>query len=141
MDTRVARTIRSERDSALLFGLFALAAIVMAVIGVYGVVVYAVGQRTKEIAIRVALGAARRSVVWLVVRQTLVTTLTGIAIGLGSAATATRVLASMVYGVTPLDPATFGLAGVVLISLGLAAAWVPARRAASADPLSALKGI
>jgi predicted permease len=140
MDTRVARTIRTERDSALLFGLFALAAIVMAAIGVYGVVVYAVGQRTKEIAIRMALGATRRNVVWLVVRQTLVPTLVGTAIGLGSAATATRVLASMVYGVTPLDPATFAVAVVALISLGLAAAWVPARRATRTDPLIALKG-
>ena len=140
MDTRVARTIRTERDSALLFGLFALAAIAMAAIGVYGVVFYAVGQRTKEIAIRIALGAARRNVVWLVVRQTLVSTLVGTAIGLGSAATATRVLASMVYGVTPLDPATFAVAVVALISLGLAAAWVPARRATRTDPLIALKG-
>jgi len=140
MDTRVAQTIRTERDSALLFGLFAIAAIVMAAIGVYGVVAYAVGQRTKEIAIRIALGAARRDVVWLVVGQTFVSTVIGTAVGVGSAATATRVLASMVYGVTPLDPKTFAGAVVLLISLALAAAWMPARRATGTDPLIALKG-
>ena len=141
MDTRVAQAIRTERDSALLFGLFAIAAIVMAAIGVYGVVAYAVGQRTKEIAIRIALGAARRDVVWLVVRQTFVSTVIGTAVGVGSAATATRVLASMVYGVTPLDPKTFAGAVFLLMSLALAAAWVPARRATGTDPLIALKGI
>jgi putative ABC transport system permease protein len=140
MDTRVARTIRTERDSALLFGLFAIAAIVMAAIGVYGVVAYAVGQGTKEIAIRIALGAARRDVIWLMLRQTFVSTVIGTAVGVGSAATGTRVLASMVYGVTPLDPATFAVAVFVLMSLALAAAWVPARRATATNPLVALKG-
>ena len=141
MDTRVARTIRTERDSALLFGLFAIAAIVMAVIGVYGVVAYAVGQRTKEIPIRIALGGARHDVIRLVVRQTLVSMAIGIAMGVGSAAAATRMLASMVYGVTPLDPGTFAVAAFVVLSLALGAAWVPARRATTADPLVALKGV
>jgi predicted permease len=140
MDARVARTIRTERDSALLFGLFAVAAIVMAAIGVYGVVAYSVAQRTKEIAIRIALGAARRDVIWLMLRQTFVSTVIGTAVGVGSAATGTRVLASMVYGVTPLDPATFAVAVFVLMSLALAAAWVPARRATATNPLVALKG-
>ena len=79
MDERVARTIRTERDSALLFGLFAVAALVMAAVGVYGVAAYAIAQRTKEIGIRIALGAARRDVPRLVVSQTLAPTMIGIA--------------------------------------------------------------
>ena len=79
MDERVARTIRAERDSALLFGLFAVAALVMAAVGVYGVAAYAIAQRTKEIGIRIALGAARRDVLRLVVPQTLAPTMIGIA--------------------------------------------------------------
>ena len=129
MDERVARTIRAERDSALLFGLFAVAALVMAAIGVYGVAAYAIAQRTKEIGIRIALGAARRDVVRLVVSQTLAPTMIGIAIGVAGAVDATRLVASMVYGVTPLDPATFAVAGFVLVSVALTAAWLPARRA------------
>jgi len=139
MDARVAQTIRTERDSALLFGLFAIAAVVMAAIGVYGVGAYAASQRTKEIAIRIALGAVRRDVVWLVVQQTLVATVIGTAVGVASAATATRLVASMVYGVTPLDPTTFAVGVFVLMSVASAAAWVPARRASRTDPLIALK--
>jgi len=139
MDARVAQTIRTERDSALLFGLFAISAIVMAALGVYGVGPHAASQRTKEIAIRIALGAVRRDVVWLVVQQTLVATVIGTAVGVASAATATRLVASMVYGVTPLDPTTFAVGVFVLMSVASAAAWVPARRASRTDPLIALK--
>jgi len=139
MDERVALTIRTERDSALLFGLFAVAALVMAAIGVYGVAAYAIAQRTKEIGIRIALGAARRDVSRLVVSQTLGPTMIGVAIGVAGAAIATRLVASMVYGVTPLDPMTFGVAVFVLISVALTATWLPARRAARMDPLIALR--
>ena len=139
MDERVARTIRTERDSALLFGLFAVAALVMAAIGVYGVAAYAIVQRTKEIGIRVALGAARRDISRLVVAQTLGPTIMGIAIGVAGAAMATRLVASAVYGVAPLDPLTFGVAVFVLIGVALAATWLPARRATRLDPLIALR--
>ena len=139
MDERVARTIRTERDSALLFGLFAVAALVMAAIGIYGVAAYAIVQRTKEIGIRVALGAARRDVVRLVVSQTLAPTMIGIAIGVAAAVIATRLVASMVYGVTPLDPATFAMTVFVLVAVALTATWLPARRATRMDPLIALR--
>ena len=139
MDERVARTIRAERDSALLFGLFAVAALVMAAVGVYGVAAYGIAQRTKEIGIRIALGAVRRDVVRLVVPQTLAPTIIGIVMGAAGASIATRLVASMVYGVTPLDPATFAVAGCVLVSVALIAAWLPARRAMRADPLIALR--
>jgi putative ABC transport system permease protein len=139
MDERVARTIRAERDSALLFGLFAVAALVMAAVGVYGVAAYGIAQRTREIGIRIALGAVRRDVLRLVVPQTLAPTVIGIVIGAAGASIATRLVASMVYGVTPLDPATFAVAGLVLISVALIAAWLPASRAMRADPLIALR--
>jgi predicted lysophospholipase L1 biosynthesis ABC-type transport system permease subunit len=139
MDERVARTIRAERDSALLFGLFAVAALVMAAVGVYGVAAYGIAQRTKEIGIRIALGAVRRDVLRLVVPQTLAPTIIGIVMGAAGASIATRLVASMVYGVTPLDPATFAVAGFVLVSVALVAAWLPARRAMRADPLIALR--
>jgi predicted permease len=139
MDERVALTIRAERDSAFLFGLFAVAALMMAAIGVYGVAAYAIAQRTQEIGIRIALGAARRDVRRLVVSQTLWPTLIGIAVGLAVAAMLTRLVASLVYGVTPLDPAAFAGGVVVLVSVALAATWMPARRAARIDPLQALR--
>ena len=139
MDERVAVGMRAERDSALVFGLFALAALVMASIGVYGVAAYALAQRTREIGIRVALGAAQRDVSRLVVAQTLWPTLAGIAAGLAAAALATRLIAAMVFGVTPLDPMTFAVTGVVLAGVALAATWIPARRAMRIDPLIALR--
>ncbi len=139
MDERVALTMRAERDSAVLFGLFAVAALVMAAIGVYGVAAYAIAQRTKEIGIRIALGAARRDVSRLVVSQTLFPTLIGVAVGVAGAAMATKLVASMVYGLTPLNPATFAVAVLVLVAVALGATWLPARRATRIDPLTALR--
>ena len=141
MDERVAHTIRAERDSAVLFGLFAMAALVMAAIGVYGVAAYAIAQRTREIGIRIALGAARRDVSRLVVSQTLVPTVIGLAVGVGEPPMAMKLVASMVYGLHPLDPATFGVAVVVLLSVALGATWLPARRATRIDPLAALRSL
>jgi putative ABC transport system permease protein len=139
MSQRVAGALRAERDGALLFGLFALAALVMAAIGVYGVAAYTTVQRTKEIGIRVALGAARQDVWRLVVWQTLWPTLIGVAVGVAAATMLTRLIASMVYGVTPLDPTTFVVGAVVLVSVALAATWMPARRAIRIDPLVAIR--
>jgi ABC-type antimicrobial peptide transport system permease subunit len=139
MNARVAVAMRGERDSAVLFGVFALAALVMAAIGVYGVAAYAIAQRTKEIGIRVALGAARHDVRRLILSQTLWPTLIGLVVGVAAAGMLTRLVASMVYGVTPLDPATFVAAVVVLLSVALAATWMPARRAMRIDPLVALR--
>jgi putative ABC transport system permease protein len=139
MEARLAAAMRAERDSALLFGLFAAAALVMAAIGVYGLAAYAIAQRTKEIGIRVALGAARQDVRRLVISQTLWPTLIGIGIGVAAAALLTRFVASMVFGVTPLDPVTFVACVIVLVGVALAATWMPARRAARIDPLVALR--
>ena len=139
MEERVALTVRSERDSALLFGMFAVAALVMAAIGVYGVAAYAIAQRTKEIGIRVALGADRAEVSRLVLSQSLWSTVSGIGVGIAIAAMATRLVASMVYGVVPLDPVTFAGTAVVLIGIALGATYMPLRRAVRIDPLVALR--
>jgi putative ABC transport system permease protein len=139
MNARVAAGMRAERDSALLFGLFAVAALVMAAIGVYGVASYAVAQRTREIGVRVALGAAGGDVSRLIVSQTLWPTLFGVAIGVGGAVLTTGLAASMIYGVAPLDPATFAGAVVVLVAVALLATWVAASRATRIDPLVALR--
>ena len=139
MDERVAAAVRSERQSAALLGLLAIVALGIAAIGVYGVAAYAMAQRTKEIGIRIALGAARSDVAGLVISQALWPTLLGIAAGLAGAAGATRVVASMLYGVTALDPATFAGAALVLLAAALAATYVPARRATGIDPLISLR--
>ena len=139
MNARVAAGMRAERDSALLFGLFAFAALVMAAIGVYGVASYTIAQRTREIGVRVALGAARHDVSRLIVSQTLWPTLIGVGIGLAVALLTTGLVASMVYGITPLDPATFATAVLALVSVALLATWVPTRRALRIDPLVALR--
>jgi putative ABC transport system permease protein len=139
MDERIAASIRSERRSAWLFALFAMAALAIATIGVYGVAAYSMAQRTKEIGIRMALGAGRADVSKLVILQTLGPILAGIAIGLMGALMATRLIASRLYGVATLDPATFLSAGFILVSIALAASYVPARRAMTVDPLVALR--
>ena len=139
MDERMAATIRTERDSALLFALFAVGALVMAAVGVYGVAAYTLAQRTREIGIRVALGADRREVSRLVMSQNLWPAAVGIAIGIAAAAMATRLLASLIYGVTPLDPATFVGTAILLIAVVVVATSVPLRRALRINPLVALR--
>jgi predicted lysophospholipase L1 biosynthesis ABC-type transport system permease subunit len=139
MDARIAAGMRTERDSAFLFGLFALLGLAMASIGVYGIAAYTIAQRTKEIGIRLALGAARRHIGQVVISQTLWPTLMGIMVGVVAAAILSRLVAAMVYGVTPLDPATFSVGVVVLVTVALAATWLPARRAARVDPMVALR--
>ena len=139
MDERVAASVRTERDSALLFGLFAVLALIMAVVGVYGVAAYATAQRTREFGIRAALGARARHVRTLVLVQTLWPTVAGLVAGLAGAAAATRFIASMIYGVTPLDGLTFAGTGAALAAAALAASYIPARRASGSDPLLALR--
>lgn len=139
MKERVALRVRSERDSALLFSMFAVAALVMAAIGVYGVASYTLAQRTQEIGIRVALGANRTDVSRLVMMQSLWPTAIGIAIGIAVAVVTTRMVGAMVYGVTSLDPATFAGAAAMLVFVAVAATWLPARRATRTDPLLALR--
>ena len=135
-------TLSMERMFAKLLTLFGLIAQQLAAIGLYGVMAYVVSQRTHEIGIRMALGANRRKVLMMVVRQGMVLTLVGIAIGLGAAYLLTKYLeslTSMLFGVEARDPWTFAVIAALLVGVALLACWIPARRATRVDPLRALR--
>jgi predicted permease len=127
------------RMAARLATAFGLLGLVLAVVGVYGVVSYSVSQRVHEIGIRMALGAKTRDVLKLVLGQSLMLTLAGVAIGLGAAFGVTRVMTSLLYGVSATDPLTFGIIAIVLSGVALAASFIPARRALRVDPMVALR--
>jgi putative ABC transport system permease protein len=135
VDTHVAGT----RFNASLFAAFAAAAVVFVGIGLYGVVAYAVSQRTREIGIRIALGARRASVLVLVLRQSVVLVVIGLALGLGAAAAIGRYLSRLLFGLTALDLPTFASVAVLFVVVTIAAVCVPARRATKVDPVVALR--
>ncbi|HEU6453431.1 MAG TPA: ABC transporter permease [Gemmatimonadaceae bacterium] len=139
LSSRVADASAYARFSAMLLAIFAGMALVLAAIGVYGVISFAAGQRTKEIGLRVALGASPGSVVRLVVRQGLAIALVGLVAGVTGALLATRLLKSMLYDVAPSDPLTFVGIVAVLVATVLLASWIPARRAAGVQPMEALR--
>ncbi len=139
MEDHVADVFAPRRFNMLLFGVFAFVALLLAVIGIYGVIAYSVAQRTHEIGIRMALGAASRDVLWLVVRQGLLLALIGVALGTGTALALTRILKNLLFNVSATDPATFALIALLLISVALIASCIPARRATKVDPLQALR--
>jgi len=136
---QVARNFNQERLIARLAELFGVLALILACVGLYGVTAYAVARRTNEIGIRMALGADRRNVLGLVLRSALAQLGLGLVVGVPVALAGGRVLADELYGVKSYDPTILGLAAIVLVAFGLIAASVPARRAASADPLVALR--
>jgi ABC-type antimicrobial peptide transport system permease subunit len=123
----------------MLAGGFALVALMLAAIGIYGVVNYSVSRRTKEIGIRVALGATRGDLSRLVFRETLTTAGLGVVIGLAAAIALSRFLRTLLYDVRAADPVTYVIVSAVLLGVALVAAWLPARRASRVDPLSALR--
>jgi putative ABC transport system permease protein len=135
----LSRSTAARRLNMTLVGLFALLALGLAVVGIYGVTAYTVEQRTQEIGVRVALGAARGNVLRLLLVETAAMAGLGIAIGLAGALGATRVLASLLYEVSATDAVTFVLTTVVLGGAALLAALVPALRAARIDPVQALR--
>jgi ABC-type antimicrobial peptide transport system permease subunit len=135
----VARSIASQRFALALLGVFAGLALLLASIGIYGVLSYLVGQRTPEIGVRMALGAQRSDVLRMVLRDGVRMTLIGAAIGLAAALGLTHLMASMLFGVEPTDPVTFGGVAVLLCAIGLFACYIPARRAAKVDPMVALR--
>ena len=114
-------------------------ALVLGVIGIYGVISYTVSQRRREIGIRLALGAQRGGLRWMFVRSALVLTGLGVAIGLGAAAVLARLMKSLLFGVSPLDPVTYVSIPLVLVACAVVASYLPARRAAGVDPVEALR--
>ena len=139
MDEIISNSLASRRFSMILMGVFAALALMMASIGVYGVISYLTSQRTHEIGIRMALGAGKSDVLMMVVRQGLKAVLVGVAIGIAGAFALTRFLASLLFGVKPTDPLTFTAVSLLLIVVALLACYIPARRASKIDPMVALR--
>jgi putative ABC transport system permease protein len=139
MEEIVAESIAQPRLSMLLMGLFGALALILAAVGIYGLLSYAVTQRTQEMGIRMALGAKTSDVLKLILTQGMTLALIGIAIGLIGSFALTRLLAGLLFGVTPTDAVTFISVSVVLIGVALLACYFPARRATKVDPLMALR--
>ena len=139
MNEVIAGTLAARRFSMILLDAFAVVALLLASVGLYGVISYLVGQRTHELGIRIALGAQRRDVLRLVLSHGMKMALGGVALGLVAALGLTRLMAKMLYGVSATDPATFAVIALLLTAVALLACFVPARRATKVDPLVALR--
>jgi putative ABC transport system permease protein len=139
LDDALATASFQQRISAVLLAIFAAVAVVLAAIGIYGVMAYAVSARTQEIGVRLAVGAQRRDVAWLVLRQVLGLAAIGLGIGIGVLVLAGSALGGLLFGVRPADPATIAIVTVVLALVALVAAWAPAARASRVDPIEALR--
>jgi ABC-type antimicrobial peptide transport system permease subunit len=134
-----AVSLQSRRFNLVLLGAFAGTALLLAVVGLYGVMAYSVARRTAELGTRIALGATRANVLSLVLRQGLVTAIIGVAIGIAGAIGLTRTLQSFLFGLSPTDPLTFAAVALLLIFVALLACYIPARRASKVDPMTALR--
>jgi predicted permease len=139
MDEAVAASVAPPRFRMLLLALFAMTATLIATCGIYGLMAYAVTQRRREIGVHMALGAERRDVLRLVLTRALRIVVAGLIVGLAGAAGLTRVLQRFLFGVTPTDPIAFTIVTLLLLAVGLVAAWLPARRATRIDPCAALR--
>jgi predicted permease len=135
----IDNTLTYERLLALLSAFFGAVALALAAIGLYGILSYAVVRRTSEIGVRVALGASRGSILWLVMKQSIALVLIGMAIGCATAMALARYVQSLLFGMKPADPVTIAVASAGLVIVTALAAWIPARRAIAVDPVQALR--
>ena len=139
MDDRFAAATSRTSFTMALLGAASGVALLLGLVGIYGVISYVVSQRTREIGVRMALGATAPSVRDMVVRQGLVLTMAGVAIGLAAAGALSSVMASILFGVSATDPVTYGAVALALVVVSLVASWIPATRAAGVDPSKALR--
>jgi putative ABC transport system permease protein len=135
----ISQAVAGPRSTASLFSIFAGLAVLLGAIGIYGVISYFVAQRTREIGIRLALGARGKEVLFMIVGQSARLALLGVGIGLAGALLLTRLMGSLLYGVAPSDPLIYTVVGALLLMVALAASYVPARRAMRVDPVVALR--
>ena len=139
MEQRLSNSVAEPRFRTLLLAIFAVLALILSALGIYGVMSYSTQQRTNEIGIRIALGAQTADVLKLVVRQGMLLVLLGIVIGLALSLALTRFLSSLLFGVSTTDPGTFLAVSVLLATVALLACYIPARRATKVDPVVALR--
>jgi len=139
MDERMSNAVAERRFQTLLLGFFAAVALVIATVGIYGVVSYSVSRRTHEIGVRMALGAQAGDVLRMVLWRGMSLTLIGVTLGVAAALALTRVIRNLLYEVSPTDPATFALIALLFVGVALIASYIPARRATKVDPLQALR--
>jgi len=139
MDGILARAVFLPRLSTTLLASFAISALLLAALGIYGVLSYVVNQRTREIGLRMALGASRGRTIGLIAENSLLMVAIGIAVGLGVSLLLARSMSRVLYGVSPFDILSFGAAALVLVAAGLGATLLPARRATRVDPMIALR--
>ncbi|HLN59285.1 MAG TPA: FtsX-like permease family protein, partial [Thermoanaerobaculia bacterium] len=139
MEASAANAVAQPRLEAALLGAFAALAVLLAAVGIYGVISYSVSQATREIGIRIALGALRRDVMAMVLKQSLRLAVLGLAIGILISLALTRVLHSLLFGVSATDPVVFGAIAALVAAVALLASLMPARQAAMLDPMTALR--
>jgi ABC-type antimicrobial peptide transport system permease subunit len=139
LERMIAFGLLPQRMAAALIGAFGLLGLVLAAAGVHGVMSYHVAQRMREFGIRIALGARARDVARLVLRGGIVLAIGGAVVGTALAVAVTRLLAGMLFGLSPLDPLTFGTVGAALVTVAVVASWIPARRALRVDPTVSLR--
>jgi len=139
MDEMLSTQVTEPRFHTLLLGCFAGVALLLTMVGLYGVMAYSVSRRTREIGVRIALGAPRSTVLAMVLKSALALLAAGLGLGLVASLAADRLLQSMLFGISSLNPLVLGLSGLLVALAGLLAAYLPARRAANVDPMLALR--
>jgi putative ABC transport system permease protein len=139
METLLSGQVTGPRFHAVLLGCFAGMALLLTVVGLYGLMAYSVARRTREIGLRLALGASRSAVLSMVLKQAVALTAAGLGLGFAGSLATVRLLRSMLFRVSPLDPRVLGLSCLLIAATALLAAYLPARRAAKVDPMTALR--